>query len=111
MLPVSVLDLAPIVVGGTPAQALRNSLDLAQHAEKLGYNRYWVAEHHNLSGIASAATSVVIAHIGQGTEKIRVGAASSFRRRLFDWMFLSCSARIRRWPSRRSAMSASSAEG
>ena len=61
MLPVSILDLAPIVVGGTPAQALRNSLDLAQHAERLGYSRYWVAEHHNLSGIASAATSVVIA--------------------------------------------------
>ena len=74
MLPVSVLDLAPIVVGGTPAQALRNSLDLAQHAETLGYSRYWVAEHHNLSGIASAATSVVIAHIAQGTQTIRVGA-------------------------------------
>ena len=74
VLPISVLDLAPIVVGGTPAQALRSSLDLAQHAEELGYNRYWVAEHHNLSGIASAATSVVIGHIGQGTERIRVGA-------------------------------------
>ena len=74
MLPVAVLDLAPIVVGGTPAQALRDSLNLAQHAERLGYGRYWVAEHHNLSGIASAATSVVIAHIAQGTQKIRVGA-------------------------------------
>ena len=74
VLPVSVLDLAPIVVGGSPAQALRNSLDLAQHAEELGYNRYWVAEHHNLSGIASAATSVVIGHIGAGDGEIRVGA-------------------------------------
>ena len=74
VLPVSILDLAPIVVGGTPAQALRNSLDLAQHAERLGYSRYWVAEHHNLSGIASAATSVVIAHLAQGTQTIRVGA-------------------------------------
>ena len=74
VLPVAILDLAPIVVGGTPGQALRNSLDLAQHAERLGYSRYWVAEHHNLSGIASAATSVVIAHIAQGTQAIRVGA-------------------------------------
>lgn len=74
MLPVSVLDLAPIVVGGTPAQALHSSLDLARHAERLGYSRYWVAEHHNLSGIASAATSVVIAHIAQGTQTMRVGA-------------------------------------
>ena len=56
MLPVSILDLAPIVEGGTPAQALRNSIDLVRHAERLGYERYWVAEHHNLSGIARAAT-------------------------------------------------------
>ncbi len=74
MLPVSVLDVAPIVVGGTPAQALRNSVDLVRHAERLGYTRYWVAEHHNLSGIASAATSVVIAHLAEATESIRVGA-------------------------------------
>jgi len=74
VLPVSVLDLAPIVEGGTAAQALRNSLDLVQHAEALGYSRYWVAEHHNLNGIASAATSVVIGHLAQGTERIRVGA-------------------------------------
>jgi luciferase family oxidoreductase group 1 len=74
VLPVSVLDVAPIVEGGTPAQALRNSLDLVQHAERLGYTRYWVAEHHNLSGIASAATSVVVAHLAQATESIRVGA-------------------------------------
>jgi luciferase family oxidoreductase group 1 len=74
VLPVSILDLAPIVEGGTPARALRNSIDLVRHAERLGYTRYWVAEHHNLSGIASAATSVVIAHLADATESIRVGA-------------------------------------
>ena len=74
MLPLSILDLAPIVEGGTPAQALRNSIDLVRHAERLGYKRYWVAEHHNLSGIASAATAVVIAHLADATESIRVGA-------------------------------------
>ena len=56
MLPVSVLDVAPIVAGATPGDALRNSIDLVGHAERLGYTRYWVAEHHNLCGIASAAT-------------------------------------------------------
>jgi luciferase family oxidoreductase group 1 len=74
MVPVSVLDLSPIVEGGTAAQAFRNTLDLAQHAERWGYNRFWVAEHHNMPGIASAATSVLIAHIGSGTNTIRVGA-------------------------------------
>src|SRR5512132_1570650 len=74
VLPVSILDLAPIVEGGSPAQALRNSIDLVRHAERLGYARYWVAEHHNLSGIASAATSGVIAHLADATESIRVGA-------------------------------------
>ncbi len=74
MLPVSILDLAPIVEGGSPAEALRNSLDLAQHAERWGYNRFWVAEHHNAAGIASAATAVVIAHVAAGTTTIRVGA-------------------------------------
>ena len=72
--PISVLDLAPIVEGGTAADALRNSLDLARHAESWGYRRYWVAEHHNMPGIASAATSLVIAHIAAGTRTIRVGA-------------------------------------
>ena len=72
--PISILDLAPIVEGGSAAQALRNSLDLAQHAERWGYNRFWVAEHHNMAGIASAATSVVIAHLAAGTTTIRVGA-------------------------------------
>jgi len=71
---VSVLDLAPIVVGGTPAQALQHSLDLAQHAEQWGYKRYWVAEHHSMPGIASSATAVVIGYIAGGTSTIRVGS-------------------------------------
>jgi luciferase family oxidoreductase group 1 len=70
----SVLDLAPVVHGATPADALRNSLDLAQHAERWGYRRYWVAEHHNMIGIASAATAVVIGYIAGGTRTIRVGS-------------------------------------
>jgi len=74
MLPVSILDLAPIVEGGSATEALRNSLDLAQHAERWGYNRYWVAEHHNAAGIASAATAVVVAHLAAGTATIRVGS-------------------------------------
>jgi luciferase family oxidoreductase group 1 len=72
--PLSVLDLAPIVEGATPSDALRNSLDLAQHVERWGYNRFWLAEHHNAIGIASAATAVVIAHVACGTQTIRVGA-------------------------------------
>ena len=74
MLPVSILDLAPVVQGSTPGEALRCTLDLARHADQWGYNRYWVAEHHNMSGIASAATSVVIGYIAGGTKRIRVGA-------------------------------------
>ena len=74
MIPFSVLDLSPIVAGGTPADAFRNSLDLARHAECLGYRRYWLAEHHNMPGIASAATSLVIGHVAGGTSTIRVGA-------------------------------------
>jgi luciferase family oxidoreductase group 1 len=74
MVPLSVLDLAPIVEGGTAAQAFRNSVDLAQHAERWGYRRYWLAEHHNMPGIASAATAVLLAHIGAGTGSIRIGA-------------------------------------
>jgi len=75
--PLSVLDLSPIIQGGNAALALKNSLDLAQHTERWGYRRYWVAEHHNMPGIASAATSVVIGHIAGGTSTIRVGAAAS----------------------------------
>ena len=74
MIPFSVLDLAPILQGADAAQAFRNSLDLAQHAERWGYQRYWLAEHHNMTGIASAATSVVIGHIANGTSTIRVGS-------------------------------------
>jgi luciferase family oxidoreductase group 1 len=74
LIPLSILDLAPIVEGGDAADALRRSLDLARHAERWGYRRYWVAEHHNMKGIASAATSVVIGHLAGGTSKIRVGA-------------------------------------
>jgi luciferase family oxidoreductase group 1 len=70
----SVLDLAPITEGSDAATALRNSRDLAQHAERLGFHRYWIAEHHNMPGIASAATAVVIAHVAAGTTTIRVGA-------------------------------------
>jgi luciferase family oxidoreductase group 1 len=72
--PLSILDLAPIVEGATASDALRNSLDLAQHAEQWGYHRFWLAEHHNATGIASAATAVVIAHVAGGTRTIRVGA-------------------------------------
>lgn len=74
MIPLSVLDLAPIPEGSDAAEALRRSLDLAQHAEQWGYRRFWLAEHHSMPGIASAATSVVIAHIAGGTSTIRVGA-------------------------------------
>ena len=70
----SVLDLSPIPEGATPAQALANTLDLARHAEALGYYRFWLAEHHNMPGIASAATAVVIGHVAGGTRTIRVGA-------------------------------------
>src|SRR3546814_21180980 len=70
----SLLDLAPIVEGGTAAEALANSADLARHAETLGFTRYWVAEHHGMAGIASAATAVVIGHIAAATSRIRVGA-------------------------------------
>jgi len=74
MLPLSVLDLSPITEGSDAGQALHNSLDLARHVEALGYRRYWMAEHHNLPGIASAATAVVLAHVAAGTRHIRIGA-------------------------------------
>jgi luciferase family oxidoreductase group 1 len=72
--PFSVLDLAPIVQGGDASDAFRRSLDLARHAERLGYRRFWLAEHHGMPGIASAATAVVIGHVAAGTSTIRVGA-------------------------------------
>src|SRR6202795_3950563 len=74
MVPLSVLDLSPIVEGGDAGQSLRNSADLARHVESLGYRRFWMAEHHNLPGIASAATAVALAHIAAGTDRIRIGA-------------------------------------
>jgi luciferase family oxidoreductase group 1 len=74
MIPFSVLDLSPIVAGGDAGQALRNTIDLAVHAEALGYCRYWLAEHHNMPGIASAATSVVIGQVARATKAIRVGS-------------------------------------
>jgi luciferase family oxidoreductase group 1 len=73
-IPFSVLDLSPITMGSDAGRSLRNTLDLAQHAERWGYRRYWLAEHHGMPGIASAATSVVICHVASGTSTIRVGA-------------------------------------
>jgi luciferase family oxidoreductase group 1 len=74
MIPFSVLDLSPVAMGSNAGQSLRNTLDLARHAEEWGYRRYWLAEHHSMPGIASAATSVVICHVASGTSSIRVGA-------------------------------------
>src|ERR1041384_2206527 len=74
LIPFSVLDLCPVPQGSLAAHAFHNSLDLAQHAEQWGYRRYWLAEHHNMPGIASAATSVVIGHVAGATNTIRVGA-------------------------------------
>lgn len=73
-IPFSILDLSPIVEGGDPAQALRNTLHLAQHAERWGYHRFWLAEHHNTDAVASAATAVVIGYVAGGTSRIRVGS-------------------------------------
>ena len=74
MIPYSLLDLAPVTEGSDPSRAFANMLDLARHAEALGYHRYWLAEHHNMPGIASAATAVLIGHVAGGTSTIRVGA-------------------------------------
>ncbi|PZW46821.1 luciferase family oxidoreductase group 1 [Humitalea rosea] len=74
MLPLSVLDLSPVPEGSDAGQALRNSADLARHADALGYRRFWMAEHHNMPGIASAATAVALAHVASGTRSIRIGA-------------------------------------
>ena len=74
MVPVSILDLVPVILGETPREALRKSLELAQKAEALDYRRYWVAEHHNMTAIASAATSVVIGYLAGGTSTIRIGS-------------------------------------
>ena len=74
MIPFSILDLSPITEGSDAAQSFRNTLDLARHAERWGYQRYWLAEHHGMPGIASAATAVLIGHVAGGTSTIRVGA-------------------------------------
>ena len=74
MTPLSILDLAPVTLGSTPTQTFANALDLARAGERLGYRRYWLAEHHNMPGIASAATAVLIGHVAGGTSTIRVGA-------------------------------------
>ncbi|WP_298931928.1 LLM class flavin-dependent oxidoreductase [uncultured Ramlibacter sp.] len=74
MIPFSVLDLAPITEGSSPSQSFANTVELAQQAERLGYSRYWLAEHHGMPGIASAATSVLIGHVAGATKSIRVGA-------------------------------------
>jgi len=74
MIPFSILDLAPITEGSSAADSFRNSLDLAQHGERWGYNRFWLAEHHGMPGIASAATAVLMSHIANGTSTIRIGA-------------------------------------
>lgn len=74
MIPISLLDLSPIIEGGDASLALKNSRDLARHAETLGYRRFWLAEHHNMPGIASAATAVAIGYVAEGTSRIRVGA-------------------------------------
>jgi len=74
MVPLSVLDLAPIVRGSNAGEALRRSLDVAQHAERWGYERFWMAEHHNMPGVASAATAVALGFVAQGTTRIRIGA-------------------------------------
>src|SRR5438046_5722902 len=74
MIPFSILDLSPILVGSDASQSFRNSLDLARHAERWGYRRYWLAEHHGMTGIGSAATAVLIGHVAGGTSTIRVGA-------------------------------------
>jgi len=74
MVPLSVLDLSPIVEGGDAAQALRNTLDLARHVEQWGYRRYWLAEHHNMDGVASSATAVLVGHVAGGTKSMRIGS-------------------------------------
>lgn len=73
-IPLSVLDLAPIKEGSNAGQSFKNSVELAQHVEKWGFNRFWLAEHHNMPGIASSATSVIIGHIAGSTKEIRVGS-------------------------------------
>ena len=74
MIPLSVLDLAPVVEGSEPGQSLRNSAELARHVERFGYKRFWMAEHHSMPGIASAATAVALSYVGSQTSTIRIGS-------------------------------------
>ena len=74
MIPLSILDLCPINEGGSASESIANTVDLAQHADRSGFKRYWMAEHHGMPGIASAATSVLIGHVAGATSRIRVGA-------------------------------------
>ena len=85
MIPFSVLDLSPVGEGSTTGEALRNSLDLARHVEKLGYTRFWLAEHHNMPGIASAATAVALAYVAGGTTTIRVGSGGVMLPTIVRW--------------------------
>ena len=85
-MPISVLDLSPVAEGSDASQSLANTLDLARHAERLGYHRYWLAEHHNMPGIASAATAVVIGHVAAGTSHASASARAA-----------SCCPTMRRW--------------
>src|SRR5450755_4664384 len=80
MIPLSVLDLSPITQGSDAAHSYRNTLDLARHAERWGYTRFWLAEHHAMPGIASAATAVLIGYVAGGTSTIRVGAGGIMNR-------------------------------
>lgn len=73
-IPFSVLDLVPVLSGKMPSDSFKNSLDLARNCEQFGYSRYWMAEHHNMEGIASSATAILISHIAAGTNSIRVGS-------------------------------------
>ena len=88
----STLDLVPVRANGSPAQSLRNSLDLAQHVEKFGYHRFWVAEHHNMDGIASSATSVLLVYLAGGTSTIRVGSGGVMLPTTRSWRTPSSSA-------------------
>lgn len=93
VVPYSVLDLVPVPEGGLPAESFRHSLDLARHAERWGYHRYWLAEHHNMPGIASAATAVLIGHLAGGTTTLRLGAGGIMLPNHSPWSLRSSSVR------------------
>src|SRR3984957_10063929 len=97
VIPFSVLDLSPINQGSDAAQAFRNSLDLARHVERWNYKRFWLAEHHNMPGIASAATAVVIGYIAGGTRTIRVGSGGVMLLTMRRWSSQSNSVRWNRF--------------